>query len=100
MADEDEIEGMESSAEDIETEMSLDEFGGRKFLKNPEVGQEIEFVIEKIMNNKKTTGKNKEGVEFDVGRDFLRRIGRYSVFALHTVDSLNHIGLDSDFADE
>jgi hypothetical protein len=47
-----------------EQELTPDDFKGKTYLKNPQVGEEIEFVVEKIVNNKNVKGKTSEGVEF------------------------------------
>lgn len=81
--DEDEIEGMEGNEEtDIEHEMGVEDFQGRNYIKNPEVGSEITFVVEKVVDNKKTTGTTKEGVNFDVGLKF--KDGSKKRYDIHT----------------
>jgi hypothetical protein len=47
--------------------LDMDDFKGGNYLKNPEVGQSIEFTVEKVIQNPNVTGKNSEGIAFAIG---------------------------------
>lgn len=54
--------------EEEEKELTVDDFSGGNYLKNPEVGGELNFVVEKIVQNKNTSFVNKStGKPFEVG---------------------------------
>ena len=53
---------------DDDNGLSLDDFSGGNFVKNPMVGQTLVLAILKVKNNKNTKGKNTAtGKEFDIG---------------------------------
>ena len=56
------------AANGMTEEMAPDDFMGGNYLKNPAVGAELVFVVEKVMKNKVTSATNKTtGKAFDVG---------------------------------
>jgi len=63
---------IEMDVEEITTEedegLTANDFSSGDFVKNPDVGETISFVIEKIKQSEKTTGKNSDtGAEFTIG---------------------------------
>jgi hypothetical protein len=62
------------------TGLTLSDFSGEAYIKNPEVGESVTLEVVKIERNSKTRGKTKEGVEFDVGiKQKDRQIKRYDI---------------------
>jgi len=69
--------------EEQEEALSPNDFKASGFIKNPEVGMEIEFTVQKIVNNKNTKGKNSvSGAEFDIG--LKSKDGKVKRYDIHT----------------
>jgi hypothetical protein len=62
-------EEQKAPAQDKKTEFTVDNLGSDEtYIKLPDVGESIEFVVEKIEDNPITTGTNKEtGEQFGIG---------------------------------
>jgi len=68
MSDEIDFTSVSEETEQESKGLTLDDFKGNSFLKNPAVGNTITLTINKIVNNPVTTMKNKTtGKEFPVG---------------------------------
>ena len=96
--DEPELKPESFGADDSkENELSADDFNSISYLKNPEVGESIEFTVNKIIQNPKIGPfKNKtDGSEFYVGCK--KKDGTYVRLDVHTSDNevftLNSWGL-------
>lgn len=51
-----------------EEELGIDAFNQQEYIKSPEVGESIEFTVDKIVKNKNTEGTNKDtGEKFAIG---------------------------------
>jgi len=85
----DEIDNVEIDIGESEEseELSMDDFKGSNFIKNPDVGESITLNIEKVIENKNISGENKEtGAKFDIGlKDKNGNITRYDI---HTEDGV------------
>jgi len=83
---------VESVKEDEVQEMKVGDFEGQTYLKNPDVGNIIEFVVNKVVKNPNTEGKNNEtGKIFSVGlKDKNDKVTRYDIYTdkgVYTVNS-------------
>ena len=77
---------------DKETELGIDDFEQGKWVNNPEVGSTVEFVVEKVVQNKMIEGKNKtSGAKFHIGlkqKDgTVKRYDIYSDLGVYTIKS-------------
>ena len=81
------VEGSESSGE----EMTMDDFAGKTWLRNPEVGKAITFIIEKVIKNPKTTATNKTTkIDFVIGlKDKNNKVTRYDVYTDQGIYTIN-----------
>jgi hypothetical protein len=69
--------------QDESEELTVSDFQGGNYLKNPPVGESIEFEVEKVVNNKNTKGKNSQtGKEFDIG--VKNKAGEVKRYDIHT----------------
>ena len=67
-------------------ELSLDDFSGAKYIKNPEVGGTITLDIESIQSSDKTKAKGTDGIEFDVG--LKQKDGQVKRYDVHCKDGI------------
>jgi len=78
------------NAQDIDAGLSLDDFSGESYIKNPEVGETVILEVIKIARNDKTRGKTTEGQEFDIG--VKQKDGQVKRYDIHCVNGSIELG--------
>ena len=77
------VEYDEKESNSSDKEMSMKDFGGQNFLKNRDVGEQLTFEVDKVIDSKKIKQTNKAtGVDFNVG--LKDREGNYRRIDIYT----------------